>query len=190
MWRPWKLGQGHENLINSFNYPNDKIHKVWPEYIIWFKQRVQTSFLGSKFDIRSAGVTLKMRSWSPKSNHFFLMSLRYFCASSVKIHQLIQEIECRKSSFYSLLFITMIHCTTHKVWPEYIISFKRQGADKLFWSKFDIQGPGVTLKMRSRSPKSNHFFLMSQWYFCASLVKIHQLFQEIEFRQGSFLQSL
>ena len=35
VWWPWKLGQGHQNLINSFNYPNDTIHKVWPESIIW-----------------------------------------------------------------------------------------------------------------------------------------------------------
>ena len=31
----------------------------------------------------------------------------------------------------------------------------------------------------SRSPKSNHFFPMSQWCFYASLVKIHQLVQKI-----------
>ena len=55
------------------------------------------------------------------------------------------------------------------------------------WLKFDIQSDGVTLKMRSRSPKSNNFFLMSQWLFCVSLVKIQQLVQEIECRQGSFL---
>ena len=30
VWWPWKLGQGHQNLINSFYYPNDTIHKVWP----------------------------------------------------------------------------------------------------------------------------------------------------------------
>ena len=35
------------------------------------RDRVQTSFLGSKFDIQSVGVTLKIRSRSPKSNHFF-----------------------------------------------------------------------------------------------------------------------
>ena len=57
-----------------------------------------------------------------------------------------------------------------------------------FWSKFDIQSVDVSLKMRLRSPKSNNFFLMSQWCFCASLVKIHPLVQEI--RQGSVLQSL
>ena len=33
--------------------------------------------------------------------------------------------------------------------------------------------------MRSRSPKSKHFFPMFQWCFCATLVKIHQLVQEI-----------
>ena len=49
-----------------------------------------------------------------------------------------------------------------------------------FWSKFDIQSAGVSLKIRSRSPKSNDFFPMSQWCFYASLVEIHQLGQEIE----------
>ena len=38
VWWPWKLGQGHQNLIKSFNYSNDTIHKVWPESIIWFKR--------------------------------------------------------------------------------------------------------------------------------------------------------
>ena len=56
----------------------------------------------------------------------------------------------------------------------------------LFLSKFDIQSAGLTLKMRSRSPKSNHFFPMSQWCFYARLVKIHQLVKEMEGRQGSF----
>ena len=33
----YKLGQGHQNLIdNHFNYPSDTIHKVWPESIIWY----------------------------------------------------------------------------------------------------------------------------------------------------------
>ena len=46
------------------------------------------------------------------------------------------------------------------------------------WSKFDIQSAGVTLKLCSSSPKANHFFPISQWCFYASLVKIHQSFQE------------
>ena len=37
----------------------------------------------------------------------------------------------------------------------------------------------VTLKMESRSSKSNQFFSMSQEYRCTSLVKIHLLIQEI-----------
>ena len=59
-----------------------------------------------------------------------------------------------------------------------------------FLTKFDIQNTCVTLKMKSRSSKSNHFFPMFHRCFCASLVKIHQFVQEIEYRQGSFLQSL
>ena len=59
-----------------------------------------------------------------------------------------------------------------------------------FESKFDIQTADVTLKKRSRSTKSNHFFDLFHLCFCATLVKIHLLVQEIECRQGSFLQSL
>ena len=32
------MGQGHQNLINFFNYPNDTVHKVLPEYIIWYNR--------------------------------------------------------------------------------------------------------------------------------------------------------
>ena len=46
-------------------------------------------------------------------------------------------------------------------------------------SKFDIQSADVTLKMRQRSPKSNHFFPLSQMCFYARLVKIDLLAQEI-----------
>ena len=35
----WKLGQGHQNLIKSFNHPNVTIYEVWPEFIIWFKRQ-------------------------------------------------------------------------------------------------------------------------------------------------------
>ena len=49
--------------------------------------------------------------------------------------------------------------------------------------------PPVTLKMGSRSPKSNQFFYMSQQYRCASLVKIYLFLQEIGCGQAIFLQS-
>ena len=60
-----------------------------------------------------------------------------------------------------------------------------------FWSNLTfkvLQSAGVTLKMRSRSPKSKHFFPMSHWCFCVSLVKIHQLVQEVV--QTRFIFSL
>ena len=44
--------------------------------------------------------------------------------------------------------------------------------------------------MRSKSRKSNHFFLMSQWCFCASLVKILQLVQEIKSADKAHFYSL
>ena len=49
--------------------------------------------------------------------------------------------------------------------------------------------PPVTLKMGSRSPKSNQFFYMSQHCRCASLVKIYSFLQEIGCRQAIFQQS-
>ena len=39
VWWPWKWGQGHQNLINSFKYPNDKIHKVWPNPLFGSRDR-------------------------------------------------------------------------------------------------------------------------------------------------------
>ena len=44
--------------------------------------------------------------------------------------------------------------------------------------------PPVTLKMGSRSPKSNQYFCR-----CASLVKIYSFLQEIECGQAIFQQS-
>ena len=40
------------------------------------RDRVHTSFFESKFDIQSAGVTLKMRSRSPKPNTVFAFLLQ------------------------------------------------------------------------------------------------------------------
>ena len=45
-------------------------------------------------------------------------------------------------------------------------------------SKFEFQSVSVTLKVRSRSSKSNHFFPSSQWSICASLNKFHLMIQE------------
>ena len=42
VWCRCKLGQGHQNLNNSFNYPSNTIHKIWPAF--GSRDRVQTSF--------------------------------------------------------------------------------------------------------------------------------------------------
>ena len=49
--------------------------------------------------------------------------------------------------------------------------------------------PSVTLKMGSRSPKSNQFLSLSQQYSCTSLVKIHTFILEIGCRKAIFQQS-
>ena len=49
--------------------------------------------------------------------------------------------------------------------------------------------PSVTLKMRSRSPKSNQFLSLSQQYCCTSLVKIYPFILEIGCRKAIFQQS-
>ena len=47
----------------------------------------------------------------------------------------------------------------------------------------------MTLKMGSRSPKTNHLFSMFQQYRCTRLVKILPIIQEIGCRQAIFQQS-
>ena len=66
------------------------------------RDRVQTFFFSSEFDIQSAGVTLKIRLMSPKSNYFFPMPYWSFYVSLVKIHLLVQEIITDKAHFHSL----------------------------------------------------------------------------------------
>ena len=77
---PWKLGQGHQNLINSFNYPNDTIHKVWSESIIWFKRWCADKlFFGQN-------VTFKMLVWSWKWGQGHQNLISFSCFSGVLVH--------------------------------------------------------------------------------------------------------
>ena len=88
-----------------------------------------------------------------------------------------------------IVYLSQWYNTWSLVWIHHLV--QEFGCRQAFVeSKFDTQSTDVTLKMRPRSPKSNHFFLLYQRYFYASLVKIHLLVQEIDCRQGSFLQSL
>ena len=74
------------------------MQKVWPESIIWFELGCRQA---------GAGVTLKMRSRSTKSNHFspcfIAVSLQFGQNPSIG-----QEIECRQSSFYSLYSVVTL----------------------------------------------------------------------------------
>ena len=54
-----------------------------------------------------------------------------------------------------------------------------------FGLKFGSLSPAVTLKIRSRSPKPNQLFNMSQCYIHANLVKIHPPVHEISCKQES-----
>ena len=54
-----------------------------------------------------------------------------------------------------------------------------------FGLKCGSLSPTVTLKIRSRSPKSNQLFIMSQCYIHANLVKIHSPVHEISCKQES-----
>ena len=102
VWWPLKLGHGHQNLNNFLIIPMIQYKKFGQNLSFGSRDRMQTSFFWSKFNIQSADVTLKMRSMSPKSNHFFPMFQWCFCATLVKIHHLFQEIRVQ-----TMLIITM-----------------------------------------------------------------------------------
>ena len=64
MW-PWKLGQGHQNLVNSSSRPNVKSRQIWIKNISrWQKKH-------AKFP---SNVTLKIGSRSPKPSQLFITS--------------------------------------------------------------------------------------------------------------------
>ena len=88
----------------------------------------------------STAVTLKIRSSSPNSKQYFVMSQLYIHVNLVRIQPLVQKILCRQESVIEFSVFLLL-------WP---------------W-KFGHW---------SRSPKSNHFFVMSQLYIQANLVRI------------------
>ena len=104
-------------------------------------------------------MTFKIWPRSPKSNHFFALSLKCICASSVKFQPLVKEILCTQTFYF--------------------INKDPLGS---FLSIYNV----VTLKIRSRSPKSNHFFPLSWWWIYASLIKFQPLVKEIVCTQTFF----
>ena len=107
-----------------------------------------------------------------KINQFLSLSQQYSCASLVKIHPFIQQIACRQaiiqqsepscdlengfkvSKIKLFIFPGYNNLAVH-VMLKSIHSFKRYSADKPFSNNLS---PSVTLKMGSRSTKSNQFF--------------------------------
>ena len=77
MWWPSKLGQGYETLINSFNYPNDTVHKVWPQSIIWFKRSSTDNLYCQKLTFKVPVCPWKWSQGYP--NYFFPCSSCVFC---------------------------------------------------------------------------------------------------------------
>ena len=96
----------------------------------------------------STAVILKMRSRSPKSNQFFVISQLYIQENLVRIQPLVQKI-----------------VQTRKCHRIFCLS------------------TALTLKIRSSSQKSNQFFLMSQLYIHANLLRIQPLVHKILCRQ-------
>ena len=72
-----------------------------------------------------------------------------------------------------------------QIWLKSVNQFMRYGSHKQFWLKFGSLSPAVTLKIRSRSPKPNQLFIMSQCYIHANLFKIHPPVHEISCIQES-----
>ena len=140
-------------------------------YLCWFgqippigqRENVHTNFFTALTRLTFLSiysvVTLQIRSSSPKSNHFFAPSLWCIFASSVKFQPQVKEILCTQTFYFN-------------------------NKDPL-GSSLSIYNV-VTLKIRSRSPKSKHFFPLSWWCIYASFVKFQPLVKEIVSTQTFF----
>ena len=148
---PSQWGHGHQNLIISFPCPIGVSVQVWSNPPIGSGDKVQTRLI---FTIFIVWWKLKIRSRSPKSNQIFKPSQRFNIWSLAHIRHLVQEIGCRQAFFLV------------KIWK--------------FQSLYSV----VTLKIRSRSPKSNQIFKPSPYYNIWSLATIRHLSQEIGCRQA------
>ena len=73
--------------------------------------------------------------------------------------------------------LVKIRHLVHKIWCT----------QAFFGLKFGSLRPAVTLKIRSRSPKPNQLFNMSQCYIHANLVKIHPPVHKISCKQESVM---
>ena len=156
-------------------------------------------------------MTLKIRSRSPKPIQLFIMSKCYIDANLVKIRQLVHAILCTQAPFcfkFGSLSPTVTlknrsrSPKTKSALHHVPILYGCKSGSKLptnswdmvhtntFWLTFGSLSPAVTLKIRSRSPKPNQLFIMSQCYIHANLVKIHQPVHETLCKQESVTPTL
>ena len=198
---PWKGGKGHQNLITSFPNPNDISVLIWSNSIYWWESAYKTHLL-SIYNV----VTLKIRSRLPKSNHFFPPSWWRICARLVKFQPLVKEIVCTQTFYCSnkAHFLSIYNVVTLKIRsrssksnhffpPSWwcicasLVKFQPLVEEILcthifycinkahFFSIYSV----VTLKIMSRSPKSNHFFAPFLLCICASSVYFQPLVKVI-----------
>ena len=136
---------------------------------------MQTSFFCSKFDIQSASVTLKMRSRSTKSNHFFSHVPMVFLSKFVQNPPFVSEDRVQTRLIFSLYSVVILKIMLTSSKSNQVFKLSQQYSIfslarirylvqeigcrcAFFGQNLKISSAGVTLKMRSRSPKSNHFF--------------------------------
>ena len=149
---------------------------------------------------------MQIRSRSPKPIQHFIMSKCYIHANLVKIRQLVHEILCTQAPFDSNLAVLSPTLTlknrsrspkSKKALHHVPMLYPCKSGWNLptsswdmvhtstFGLKFGSLSPAVTLKIRSKSPKPNQLFNMSQCYIHANLAKIHPPVHEISCKQES-----
>ena len=164
------------------------------------RDRVQISFFWSKSDIQNAGVTLKMRSRSPKSNQFFPMShlkswsYIIYCIKDSKVEDYLSTVVYIVTVWRNapLRNSALFLCNTcYNISSLARIRHLVQEIGSLIWSFENFSYYRVvTLKIMLRSPESNKIFKPSQCNNTWRLATIRHLVQETGCRQAFFGQNL
>ena len=76
------------------------------------------------------------------------------------------------------------HIICIQIWLNLPTSSSHTVHTSTFGLKFGSLSPALTMKIRSRSPKPNQPFIMSQCYIHANLVKIHPPVHEISCKES------
>ena len=96
----------------------------------------------------------------------------------------------RSRSPKSNQLFTMAQCYIHANLVEICQPVHEIWCTQALLDEFGSLSPAVTLKIRSRSPKPNQLFIMSQCYIHKNLVKIRPPVHEISWKQESVTLTL